>query len=94
MSSYLNAARVLPQELLKQVRDAVGGRGCFLWIPDGKSGQRLERNRYIMQLFQEGCSVPEIADRLLISERTVWRVLSQARAAGASSAADVAEKKC
>lgn len=77
----INAARVLPEELLKQVSDALRGRACQLWIPARKNLNKLARNRYIVRLRDEGHTAADIAARLFISERTVWRVLARARRA-------------
>jgi DNA-binding NarL/FixJ family response regulator len=82
----VSAARVLPEELLRQLSDALGGGACCLWVPARKNLNRLGRNPYIVRLHEEGHSAADIADRLFISERTVWRVLAKERARRAPSA--------
>lgn len=82
----VSAARVLPEELLHQLSDALGGGACCLWVPARKNLNRVGRNRYIVRLHEEGHSAADIAGRLFISERTVWRVLARERARRASSA--------
>lgn len=83
---YANAADVLPGELLTAVREKLGKGGCFLWVPSEKNTGRERRNRYVVQLYQKGYSAADIADRLFISERTVWRILARARSERAKSA--------
>jgi len=83
---YLSAARVLPEELLNQLSDALGGGACCLWVPARKNLNRLGRDRYIVRLQEEGHSAADIAGRLFISERTVWRVLAKEKARRAPSA--------
>ena len=76
---YLSAARVLPEELLIQLSDALGGGACCLWVPARKNLNRLGRDRYIVQLYDQGYSAADVAGRLFISVRTVWRVLRRHR---------------
>ena len=82
---YTNAAEVLPEELLAAVREKVGRGGCFLWIPAAGSLTRARRNELVAKLYAEGHSTAAIADRLFISQRTVFRVLAKARARSANS---------
>jgi len=76
---YQNAQRVLPQEVFEIVSDALDGRSCYLWVPAIRNANRERRNAYIMTLANQGHSAADIAGRLLISERTVWRVLQKER---------------
>jgi DNA-binding NarL/FixJ family response regulator len=77
---YTNAAQVLPEELLAAVREKVGRSGCFLWIPAATNVTRARRNEMVVRLQAKGHSVAAIADRLFISQRTVFRILARARA--------------
>lgn len=81
----VSAARVLPEELLHQLSEALGGGACCLWVPARKNLNRLGRNSYVIRLHAEGHSAADIADRLFISERTVWRILARERARRAPS---------
>jgi hypothetical protein len=77
---YVNAADVLPPEVLEGVLDALNGRSTCLWVPARKNVNRRGRNEYVVRLYQADHSAADIAERLLISERTVWRILAKARA--------------
>lgn len=82
---YTNAAEVLPEELLAAVRERLGPGGCFLWIPAAGNLTRARRNELVAKLYAEGHSTAAIADRLFISQRTVFRILAKARARSANS---------
>lgn len=77
---YANAADVLPEDLLAAVREKVGRCGCFLWIPAARNLTRTRRDAVVVKLYSEGHSTAAIADRLFISQRTVFRILARARA--------------
>ena len=83
---YVNAVDVLPPEVLEGVLDALSGKSTCLWVPARKNVNRKGRNQYVIRLYAEGHSAADIADRLLISERTVWRILAKYRAQSAPSA--------
>ena len=78
---YTNAAAVLPEELLAAVREKVGRGGCFLWIPSAGNLTRARRNELVVRLQEAGHSTTAIADRLFISQRTVFRILARAKGA-------------
>ena len=81
MNRYVKAADALPRELLHQVSEALGGTEAYLWIPAARNINRCERNRYVLDLRRRGYSVREIAVRLFVNERTIWRVLARLRKA-------------
>ena len=83
---YANAAEELPEELLAAVREKVGKSGCFLWIPAQRKVSRERRNEFVVELYAAGHSSAAIADRLFISQRTVFRILAKARTKGAEPA--------
>ncbi len=88
---YLNAADVLPDDLLDQILDQVDGHSVYLWLPSRENIMRRHRNRYIQKLASDGISATEIAKRLCVSERHVWRILKKQRAASHSSLARTKE---
>jgi Mor family transcriptional regulator len=74
---YLNAAKVLPAEILKGVSKALGGKAVYLWVPAAMSVKKADRDAYAVDLFQQGYNAAEIADRLFVSVRTVRRILAK-----------------
>jgi len=84
---YTNAAEVLPEELLAAVRERIGRGGCFLWIPAAGNLTRARRNELVAKLYAEGHSTAAIADRLFISQRTVFRILAKSRVRSANTRA-------
>ncbi len=79
MAGYLNARAALHGELFSQVSEALGGESVLLWVPGAGVLGREERDREIVRLREEGNTAAEIADRLFMAERTVWRMLAAAR---------------
>lgn len=82
---YLNAVAVLPPDVLQAVTKALGGRAAFLWVPAHKNVNRADRDGYVLRLRDEGLTVSDIAMKLFVSERTVWRILERERAHRAPS---------
>jgi DNA-binding NarL/FixJ family response regulator len=85
MLRYVNATQVLPPDLLEAVVEAVGGRSMCVWVPGRRSINRGKRDQYIASLHASGHTAADIAERVLISERTVWRILARERARRAPS---------
>jgi len=81
----VNAAESLPADVLDAIYEAVGEKPCYMWVPARQSINRRERDQYAVQLHEEGYAAADIAVRLFISERTVWRILARERARRASS---------
>ena len=81
----MNAVAVLPPDVLEAVSKALNGRAGFLWVPTHKNIRRSDRDRYALRLREEGLLVPDIAKKLFVSERTVWRILAKERARRAPS---------
>jgi Mor family transcriptional regulator len=90
---YLKAMQVLPRELVEAVSKAMGGKSAYLWIPSGEVLKRESRDSYIQSLADEGYTAVEIADRLFLSERSVWKVLRKMRAAGLPSQSGMGQKQ-
>lgn len=81
---YLNAADVLPEELLKEVQEYV--KGDLLYIPNDKrqirwgekSGSRsyfLKRNNDIKKMYKDGYSISEISDLYGLAFDTIKKIL-------------------
>jgi Mor family transcriptional regulator len=71
-NSYVNARHVLPSRLLARVQRYCSG---FVYIPVPEpNGQRDEQ---ILDLFQQGRSVEEIATHVGLSKRRVWQILKR-----------------
>ena len=62
--------RVVPTTLLRQIQEHVVGR---LYVPPRRT-KKAARNRRIERLFDQGASVPEIARRMRLSQRQVYRL--------------------
>jgi len=78
-ADFDRALQEKPDEIARVAKVPVG-------VPARKNLNRVGRNRYIVRLHEEGHSAADIAGRLFISERTVWRVLARERARRAPSA--------
>ena len=89
---YVSAREALPEELLKAVCDAVGGRPVFMWIPGRRNLNKDDRDQRILGLHAQGYTVAAIADRMFLSQRTVWRVLARARAQRETAAKQTASE--
>ncbi len=81
---YVNAADVLPQELLAEISKYAGGK--LLYVPTlnercswgEKSGSKQyfqERNRKIRELFQQGISLDELSENFNLSRETIKRII-------------------
>ena len=92
--SHVSAADVLPAELVQRLREALGDRPGYVWVPSRSEEKRTARNRYILRLYGDGVRVPEIATRLFLSERWIWEILAKARAASAPSDHAATRTRC
>lgn len=81
---YINAADVLPDELLREITRYVSGE--MLYIPSvseksawgEKSGSKqyyLERNRRIKELFQDGKTIEKLSELFGLSYETVRKII-------------------
>lgn len=81
---YINAADVLPEELLKEVQAYV--KGDLLYVPNDneqkrwgeKSGSRtyyLKRNNEMKKKYKDGKSISEISDLYGLAFDTVKKIL-------------------
>ncbi|AQR94044.1 MULTISPECIES: CD3324 family protein [Clostridium] len=81
---YLNAAEVLPKDLLIEIQKHI--KGEVLYIPSDndrirwgeKNGSRNyfeNRNKEIKQLYKNGCSLEEISCKYRLAYDTVRKIL-------------------
>jgi DNA-binding NarL/FixJ family response regulator len=82
--NYRKGTEVLPARLLKEIQEYV--EGSLVYIPKRsnkagwgyKSGARElidRRNRNIISMFQQGCSVMELADQFHLGEETIKKIV-------------------
>ena len=81
---YTNAGVVLPEALIREIQRYVNG--ISLYIPQvkrkkaGLNSYRCEirdRNREIYRSFLAGDSVSELSGRFFLSEKSIYRIVSQ-----------------
>ena len=81
---YMNAADVLPNELLIEISKYAGGK--LLYVPTlnekcswgEKSGSKeyfRERNQKMKALFQQGMSMDELSEEFGLSYETIKRII-------------------
>jgi Mor family transcriptional regulator len=82
---YVNAGRVLPEELIKQIQNYVNGG--FIYIPRKEGCQKAwgensgarkslkERNRQIYMEYIQGRTVLELVESYYLSEQSVRRII-------------------
>jgi len=90
---HLNAQDVLPWELLDALTKALNGEATYLWVPSRESLNRGRRGDYIVALHRQGLTAQEIADRLCLSVRHVFRILAKRKAASLPSRPNVDQKR-
>lgn len=52
-------------------------RGTYLYCPTVDKLQRAARNRLIVDLYDKGAKVPEIARAVGLTERQIWKILGK-----------------
>ncbi len=84
---YLNAQKVLPEELIKTIQEYIDGE--FLYIPrkngnevawGEKSGAKSilnERNNRILSSYKAGASMTELEQNYYLSEQSLRRIINQ-----------------
>ena len=83
---YVNALDVLPLDAVQRISDAQGGGEVFLFVPATNTAWRAEREQRVLELYDQGLRIDEIAATVFVTERSVWRILARRRAAGAPPA--------
>lgn len=85
--SYVNAAAVLPENLIREIQKYVDGK--VLYIPrrnenalawgekNGTRGKLAERNKEIVRRFYSGETVAEISAGLFLSEKRIRGIIRE-----------------
>jgi len=87
---YFNARFILPDDLYQQVRQHLEGK--LVWFPKEREISLDDRNAYICQLRNEGLTAEEIARRVNLKPRQIWRIVKANHATSQPSLGDVEEK--
>ena len=88
---YFNAKFILPDDLYQKIIPHVEGK--LVWFPKDREFNLDDRNAYICELRNEGFTAEEIAQRVNLTPRHVWRILKTDNAESQSSLRDVEEKR-
>lgn len=82
--SYINANIVLPKELIKEIQKYVNGINLYIpKVPEVKSTcsnykmELSERNQEIYEMFLQGEKVSKLATKFFLSEKSIYRILSE-----------------
>lgn len=81
---YINAAEILPEELLKELQTYIEGE--VLYIPKTSTNRKwgsvngsrsfyLERNKEIQRLYREGHSIDVLAKRYGLAYSTIKKIV-------------------
>ena len=89
--SYIRADEILPRDLLEALQQYAEGK--LLYIPSkekqkwgsGTAAQAffLERNKSILEAYQGGMRIQELALRFSLSEKSIQRILREQKPAAA-----------
>lgn len=83
---YKNAAEILPEALLQQVQKYIDGDILYIpkvgektrWgVSSGATQFYSERNARIKELFREGATIEELAERFGLAYSTIKRIIYQ-----------------
>lgn len=87
--SYRNAEEILPVEILELIQQYVDGENIYIprksenrktWGEGTQLKAELTaRNREIYQGYLEGMKMAELADKYFLSEKSIQRIVYQAR---------------
>jgi len=94
--SYIRADEVLPRELLEAIQHYVDGKLIYIpckekqeWGSETSSRTFFrERNERILGERRRGVSIPELALRFSLSEKSIQRILRDQRLAAAADDED------
>lgn len=87
--SYISAENVLPMELIETIQQYVNGKAIYIpsvskdaWGSHTDTKRYLrERNQQIYQQYLTGASMEELADRYALSEKSIQRIIREAKRA-------------
>lgn len=87
--SYIKAEEILPQELIEMIQQYVDGRNIYIPCKEkqswgaGTDTKRFlrERNQSIWEDHRAGMSVSELATSYCLAEKSIQRILRDARIA-------------
>ena len=75
--SYLNGKTVLPNHLLIAVQQYVEGNHSKWGSRNNAKVKNLNRNREILQKYQNGSSVKELAKQYFLAEKTIYGIVAK-----------------
>ena len=82
--SYINAKAVLPKEIIEEIQKYVNGVNLYIpkvsKVKNTCSSYKLElqrRNQEIYKLFLQGERVSELAVKYYLSDKSIYRILSE-----------------
>ena len=82
--SYINAASVLPEEMVEEIQKYVNGVNLYIpKIPETNSpcsSYKLElyqRNQEIYELFLQGEQVSKLAAEYYLSDKSIYRIIGK-----------------
>ena len=81
---YINAAEILPEQLLKELQTYIDG--VVIYIPKASAKEKWgvmngtrtfyqERNKEIQKLFKEGCSIDILAEQYGLAYSTIKKII-------------------
>jgi Mor family transcriptional regulator len=70
--------KYLPGKGVEVVLEIVGEfRGTYLYCPTIDKLEKAARNRLLLELYEQGARVPELARAVVLTERQVWNILGK-----------------
>ena len=82
---YIKAEEILPNEIIEMIQQYVDGANIYIPRKDDKRAGWGELNRAkekiyardmnIYQEYNHGNTVPELAEKYYLSEKSIWRII-------------------
>lgn len=85
MAEYKNAAEILPEKLIREIRRYFPGG--LLWVPKTGEHHRLRRE-LILKLLEKGESVKDVAALSGYSKRQIWTLKKSLKQRGKAGDAE------